>query len=492
MTPVTVKNLSPIDMEHSEKEGIKILVELLAAKGVKRAVLSPGSRNAPLLLSFARSPQIEHFVILDERAAAFFALGLALQSGEPVALACTSGTALLNYAPAIAEAWYQRAPLIVISADRPAAWIDQDDSQTIRQDGILNNIVKASRQLPVETRSEEERWYVNRSVNEIVNCALKGRKGPVHLNIPLSEPLYGIQNYPHEKLRTISFIDSCGQIAEPEIANLASQFRQCPKVMVTAGFGAPDKELQKALQQLSGNKNLIILTENISNLDAPEYITTTDRVLSSIPEKEKQDFAPDLVISFGGPLVSRQLKTFLRNHPPKAQWSIDNSEFPADTFKCLTAQINSEAKDFFGQLHKQLSRQDEPDNIAGCQSMCTRSSQTALSDYASQWLSLEQKAARCHESFLAATPWSDLKAFSVLLPALPSKSTLHVSNGTPVRYAQLFKHPQVAQRYGNRGTSGIEGATSVAIGIARINPATTTLITGDMSFLYDSNALWNP
>ena len=162
----------------TDKEGIKILIEVLKEKGIRQVVLSPGSRNAPLLVAFAREKQIRHFVVLDERSAAFMALGMAQQSGVPVALVCTSGTAPLNYAPAIAEAYYQRLPLIVITADRPVEWIDQDDSQTIRQQAVFRNIVKASYQLPAELFHADEHWYANRLVNDALNTALKGRQGP--------------------------------------------------------------------------------------------------------------------------------------------------------------------------------------------------------------------------------------------------------------------------------------------------------------------------
>ena len=157
----------------TDKEGIKILIEVLKEKGIRQVVLSPGSRNAPLLVAFAREKQIRHFVVLDERSAAFMALGMAQQSGDPVALVCTSGTAPLNYAPAIAEAYYQRLPLIVITADRPVEWIDQDDSQTIRQQAVFRNIVKASYQLPAELFHADEHWYANRLVNDALNTALK-------------------------------------------------------------------------------------------------------------------------------------------------------------------------------------------------------------------------------------------------------------------------------------------------------------------------------
>lgn len=459
-------------MESSDKEGIRILTELLVRKGVKRVVLSPGSRNAPLIVAFAREKAIEHFVVLDERSAAFFALGMAQQSGEPVALACTSGTALLNYAPAIAEAYYQRIPLVVISADRPEEWIDQDDSQTIRQKGALDQIVKKSYQLPVEIQSGEERWYVNRTVNEALNYAQSGRKGPIHINIPLHEPLYGVQKYlPADEQRCIGFVDTAQQLSKGVLATFQQHFLESRKVLVLAGFYAPDPELSEALDKLSAMDNVVVLTESLSNLCQKNYISTIDRVLACIDEEEQAEFAPHLLITFGGPLVSKIVKTFLRNNPPRRHWSLDKSEHPADTFKFLTNHINLEAKDFFNQFIQEL---------------CPPSS-----DYAERWKAKSQLAAVRHEEYVNEAVWSDLKAFSYIIPSLPPGCRLQLSNSTPTRYAQLFKYSQVARTDGNRGTSGIEGATSTAVGASWVNPGMTVFITGDMSFLYDSNALWN-
>ena len=183
-----------MEKSHSDIENVRILISLFVQKGIKEVVLSPGSRNAPLLVSVAREKRLKHHVIVDERSAAFFALGIAQQTGQTIALICTSGTALLNYSPAVAEAYYQGIPLLVISADRPSEWIDQDDSQTIQQQGALCNFVKKSFQLPTAITCNEDRWYTNRLVNEAINLSQHGRKGPVHINVPLREPLYGFQH----------------------------------------------------------------------------------------------------------------------------------------------------------------------------------------------------------------------------------------------------------------------------------------------------------
>lgn len=455
----------------SDKEGVNILTGVIKAKGIRRVVLSPGSRNAPLIIAFARETGMEHFVVLDERSAAFFALGMVQQSGEAVVLVCTSGTALLNYAPAVAEAYYQRLPLVVISADRPEEWVDQDDSQTIRQKEVLSHLVKASYQIVAETTTEEERWYVNRLVNDAVNCALGGRKGPVHINVPLHEPLYGLHRREEQSYRIIEKADIAKRPDPEMIKGWAEKFSTCPRVMILAGCHLPDEELKKAIHQLALFPNVVVLSETHANLGCEPHIGTIDRVLAVIQESEKADFAPDLLITYGGPLISKHIKAWLRLFRPRWHWRVERGEHAIDTFKVLSAQINADAGVFFPLLAEQVVPQE--------------------SDYAARWRMKQELARQRHEAFAALVPWSDWKAFQILLPALPGGCALQLANSTPARYAQLFETPQLARVDGNRGTSGIDGSTSTAAGAAWLNPGTTVLITGDMSFLYDSNALWN-
>ncbi len=455
----------------SDKDGVRILVEILVRKGVKRIILSPGSRNAPLLIAFAREKRMQHYVVLDERSAAFMALGMAQHSGEPVALACTSGTAPLNYGPAIAEAYYQRLPLIVVTADRPVEWIDQEDCQTIRQNGLFANIVKASWQLPAELRDEDERWYANRLVNDAVNCAMRGRRGPVHINIPLREPLYGLRSYPEEHPRVVELVEAAPFLSSEVSDRLVSRLNSCRKIMILAGFQLPDRQLRDCLYRLAVLDQVVVLTETPSNLGSERHIGMIDRVLATIQEEEKPDFAPDLLITFGGALISRQVKAFLRQYRPREHWYVEQNEHPADTFKVLTTQINLKAVDFFNSVIERVV--------------------PVFSDYAVRWRQKKKLAAVCHNEFSRRTVWCDWKAFSLIWPTIPEGAALQLANSTPVRYAQLFECPQVLRVDSNRGTSGIDGSTSTAVGAAVLYTGLTVLVTGDMSFLYDSNALWN-
>lgn len=457
---------------HSDIESVRILVSLLIQKGIRDVVLSPGSRNAPLLVSISRARRLHHRVIVDERSAAFFALGMAQQSGEPVALVCTSGTALLNYAPAVAEAYYQGVPLIVISADRPTEWIDQDDSQTIRQQNALAPFVKASYQLPTVITNEEDHWHANRLVNEAINLSRTPRKGPVHVNIPLREPLY---EFHHKALQTEREIDPtpAGNVIPGEVLNqLRQEYSSATNVMIIAGFQAPDPTLQQRIEQLAGFSNTVVFTESISNLTTPCSFSTIDRIISTVRPVESKAYAPDLLITFGGAIVSRMIKAFIRNHPPRVHWHIDERTSPPDTYKSMTRHVQMSAGEFFKQF------------------LTTPFPLVSASGYAWKWLQKAETAASKHEAYVNRIPWCDLKAFSILMPAIPADSRLQLGNSTPIRYAQLFRYSQVSRSDANRGTSGIDGCTSTAIGAACAFNGMTTLIVGDNSFLYDSNALW--
>lgn len=457
---------------HSDIESVRILVSLLIQKGIRDVILSPGSRNAPLLVSISRERRLHHRVIVDERSAAFFALGMAQQNGEPVALVCTSGTALLNYAPAVAEAYYQGVPLIVISADRPTEWIDQDDSQTIRQQDALAPFVKASYQLPTVIANEEDHWHANRLVNEAINLSRSPRKGPVHVNIPLREPLY---EFHHKALQTERVIDPtpAGNIIPGEVLNqLRQEYSSMTNVMIIAGFQAPDPALQQRIEQLAGFSNTVVFTESISNLTTPCSFSTIDRIISTVRPVEGKAYAPDLLITFGGAIVSRMIKAFIRNHPPRVHWHIDERTSPPDTYKSMTRHVQMSAGEFFKQF------------------LTTPFPLVSASGYAWKWLQKAETAASKHEAYINRIPWCDLKAFSILLSTIPADSRLQLGNSTPIRYAQLFRYSRVSRSDANRGTSGIDGCTSTAIGAACAFNGMTILIVGDNSFLYDSNALW--
>lgn len=462
-------------MESNTSNSIcRCIVELLGRHGVRKAFVSPGSRNAPLLLALSRSKEIDSEVVVDERSAAFMALGYSLVSREPVCLICTSGSALLDYAPAVAEAYYRRVPLIVISADRPKHWIGQDDSQTIVQPGALSNVVKRSYDIGSNV-TDDELWYANRVTNDALLTALTGRIGPVHLNVQLSEPLNGVEQIDREPFHVQRTID----ILKPKAALEVSVARQLgcliaspAKVMIVCGFLNPDKVLNKALARLSRLPNFVVLTETVSNLHGDNFISSLYSTLAAIKGDDQSRFEPDYVISCGGALISHHVKRLLRKTKLKGHWHVGELDDTVDCFRQLTMRIEMSPAIFFQQLASAM----QP-HLAPC-------------EYAGDWQIMKNRADSLTASYVARIGWSDLKAFATFIPMIPRRWNVHFSNGTPIRYAQIFANHQYHRCDCNRGVSGIDGCTSTAIGasLAYRNDV-TLLISGDTCAIYDIGAL---
>lgn len=462
-------------MEDTAKKFCSILFDVFQQKGVRDVVCSPGSRNVPLLLAAASRNQLKKHFVVDERSAGFFGLGISLVSKNPVVLICTSGTALLNYAPAVAEAYYQNIPLIVVSADRPIQWIDQDDSQTLRQEGTLGNFVKKSYSIPAIGEEDPEMlWFVNRIANDAMMTALSGRKGPVHINIQLSEPLNKTTSSYKSSTRTINVIEADTIGNKEIIKDLAKKVSES-RVMLVTGFNSPDSLLQKAVNEFKKNKNVVVMAETISNLHFLNKDYSVDSVLTAFDSAILDKNAPDLVISLGGALVSRKLKEFLRRNISKCEhWSIGYSHTTSDPFMSLNLRIETEPARFFRNLNSAL-RKLKPNVLA--------------EKYQNTWDDLREKASKIKYPFIQNCEWSELRAFDIIFKNLPSDFNLFLSNGTPIRYAQIIPYSLPHASYCNRGVSGIDGSISTAIGGGVAYKGKTMIITGDLSMAYDVGAL---
>lgn len=463
-------------MENTANLFCRQIVEVIRSHGVMAAFCSPGSRNAPLLIALDAACELRKFVVVDERSAAFQALGYSLVKKQPVMLVCTSGSAVLNYAPAIAEAYYAGVPLVVVSADRPREWIDQDDSQTIRQFGVLENIVKGSfdiRAIPesgVSPFSEEVKWMVNRTVNEAMIKALEGKSGPVHINVQLADPLGRMESCCDAPQRIVSFVGRSEFIPVPVMRQLAGMAAGA-KILLVAGFSSPDHDLYVAVRKFASLPNVVVMAESLSNLKSPQHLASmVDSVLCRMDDVQKERMRPDIVISMGGALVSRMLKQYLRDFPPSHHWSIGHTNYFCDCFKALTEVIDAQPAKFLHQLYAVIRKLDV----------------SCVSDYAAGWRALREEAAHVADEYIKSAPWSDLKAMDYLFRNL-SIGNLFLSNGTPVRYAQIIPHDCHAE-FCCRGVSGIDGCTSSAVGGARAYSGDTLLISGDMSWIYDSGS----
>ena len=454
----------------STKKHIQQLAAILLAKGIDDIIISPGSRNGPLTHTFVGSSQFNCRNIVDERSAAYFAIGLSQAKQKPVVIVCSSGTATLNYAPAVAEAYYLNVPLIVLTADRPDYWIDQAESQCIRQENIYQNFTKKEISLPLG-ESEKELWFAAREINESLNVALSETPAPVHINIPLEEPLHDLTDEQLPTIKVIEQVEMQSVLSEAELKKLSSVFNQAAKVMILPGQQIPNPGLENLLTKLVEKTGALVLREHLANLNDPRFCSSIDTLMTSLLEDKIEDFQPDLLISFGGQLVSKSLKQFLRKNKPTDHWHLSLSNEHFDTYESLTKIINQDAIDFFEQILKESTTKD--------------------STYLNRWKEKETQVNQQRDAFVDQSVFSDLKVFEQIGKAIPENTVVHFGNSTPVRYGLICDSIKNAQYFGNRGTSGIDGSLSTAVGFASESEKMNTIILGDLSFFYDSNALWN-
>jgi len=454
----------------SNKKHIQQLAALLLKKGITDIVISPGSRNAPMINTFTGISEFNCRNIVDERSAAYFAIGLSLAKQNPVVIVCTSGTAALNYGPAVAEAFYQNIPLIVLTADRPDYWIDQAESQCIRQEGIYWNFTKKGVSLPLG-ESENELWFAAREINECLNLAGSGSPAPVHINIPLEEPLHQLVETELSMVKEIAIAKTESAMTGDEIAGLTEIICHSRKILVLAGQLNPNPELENALATFVTKTGAVVLHEHLSNLADPQFCGSIDTILASILEEQSENYQPDLLITLGGQFVSKSLKQFLRKNKPKQHWHLSPGGEHFDTYQSLTKVIKTDALDFFEALSERVNSHN--------------------SDYLNRWKSLELKVNQLRDEFVQNIEFCDLKAFELIGHKIPANTVIHLGNSSPVRYALIHKRVEKALYFSNRGTAGIDGCLSTAVGFASESDKLNTIILGDLSFFYDSNALWN-
>lgn len=413
---------------YSNKENINILTALLVAHGVSHAVVCPGSRNAPVVHNLNECPQIACYPVTDERSAGFYALGMSQSLGEPVAVCVTSGTALLNLAPAVAEAFYQHRSLVIISADRPMQWIDQLEGQTILQGDALGRFVAKAVSLP-EPRDDEEHWYCNRLVNE----ALMVHNAPVHINVPISEPLFEFTEESLPRERVIEFLSS--DISNSTLSHVCRMFMQSRRPMLITG------------QPM--NPNL-------------------DEAVSMVEDDES--YVPDLVLYIGGSIVSKKVRRFLRR--AKETWVVNATGEVTDTFMNLTRVIQGDGEVVADQIRFLLEEQPHP--------------------FVQRW---EELLARVRTRVVAYEPaysqMAAVKYFEESLMAMyrhSSDFSAHYANSMAIRLANIYACHNV---WCNRGVNGIDGSLSTAAGFSVVTESPVFCVIGDLSFFYDQNALWN-
>ena len=460
-------------------------------------VISPGSRNVPLAIGFASNKKFKCYSIVDERSAAFFALGLSQKSKKPTILICTSGSALLNYYPAVAEAYYSEIPLIILSADRPEYKINIGDGQTINQSNVFEKnilysnslkqdcshateeIIKSNLQKIVNNEAdfskiEKLQKSIQENNEEIIEIAFNlsiNKMQPVHLNVPMEEPLYEFNDSPSISVKVKKKIEK--RLSLTDLDNFYKAINKASKIMILIGVSDENILSKKSIQKINSCSSIIVMKEHTSNVFDESFISNIDRLIGPIELQSDSDsvfddLSPEIVISLGGMIVSKKIKSFLRNYKPQKHFHIGNN-ISKDSFYLGVKHIKITANKFFENIA--LNKSD--------------------SKYFDKWNQLDSSKLDLHNRYMKVINFSDLKVFEILTNWIPKKYNIQVANSTPIRYFQLFDLKNKNMMFANRGTSGIDGSTSTAIGSSMQNESPVLLVTGDLSFFYDVNALWN-
>ena len=460
-------------------------------------VISPGSRNVPLAIGFASNKKFKCYSIVDERSAAFFALGLSQKSKKPTILICTSGSALLNYYPAVAEAYYSEIPLIILSADRPEYKINIGDGQTINQSNVFEKnilysnslkqdcshateeIIKSNLQKIVNDKAdyskiEKLQKSIQKNNEEIIEIAFNfsiNKMQPVHLNVPMEEPLYEFNDSPSIRVKVKKKTEKKPSLKD--LDNFYKAINKASKIMILIGVSDGNILSKKSIQKINSCSSIIVMKEHTSNVFNESFISNIDRLIGPIELQSNSDslfdeLSPEIVISLGGMIVSKKIKSFLRNYKPRKHFHIGNN-ISKDSFYSGVEHINTTANKFFENID--LNKSD--------------------SKYFEKWNQLDNSKLDLHNRYMKVINFSDLKVFEILTNWIPKKYNIQVANSTPIRYFQLFDLKNNNTMFANRGTSGIDGSTSTAIGSSVQNDSPVLLVTGDLSFFYDVNALWN-
>jgi 2-succinyl-5-enolpyruvyl-6-hydroxy-3-cyclohexene-1-carboxylate synthase len=444
-----------------------LITELLRLHDVKEVVISPGSRSAPLTIGFSENVAFNCHSIVDERSAAFYALGLAQAKNESVVLVCTSGSALLNYFPAVAEAFYSDIPLLVLSADRPEHLLEIGDGQTILQAGVYGKMVAHSTKLLLD--NPENQSIINETNQSRIEEALfqlKFTHRPVHINIPFEEPLYNKTENPLFEILPVDFPSKGLQVKSQKI-NIP-QIDSPLKVMCLVGTLNPCSQEIELLKVLNTQFPVLMLHESLSQLSLPNAIDSIDTLIAPLERRDEtidklKRLQPDLLITAGGMIVSKKIKALLRTNNNLIHVHLEGKT-ARDTYFALQGSLNfSELKTLLDSINIDTS-------------------------YKEYWIDYYKSLDARIVDYVKNAPYSDFKAYSLLFKNIPEDYIIQVANSSAIRYAQLF--PNQNYQYCNRGTSGIEGSVSTSVGFAKGTNSAVVLITGDLSFLYDSNALW--
>lgn len=448
------------------EESTDIIAKILYDSGVRHVIASSGSRSLRMVRSVASHPQLNVRMIVDERVAAFSAIGISDCTAQPTALICTSGTAMLNYAPAIAEAYYRGIPMIIITADRPIDIIDINDGQTIHQFHALDNIVKKSIDIDATRPCCKNDFD---KIIDTISFALSPRKGPIHINLHLEEGNDAMD------YQCIDYEIELSRLHKPNLIPCPSSFPKSEfalkKTLIFLGQMPFDSEMISLVEHVAVLPNIVVVADVVSNCNTPNVITDIESLTDHI-KAHPDIFNPELVITLGKTSpVSRRFKEWLRSIGGYVHWRVNDKPEPENTYFHLERTIIADEKTFLKHIVDNADRTD-------------------VDTFNRSWMALNRRADAIKTNLLAEAPWSDIAAINMIIKQIPGNYTIQCSNGMSIRYLSLTganRH----RLYCNRGVNGIDGSTSTAIGYSSVSDTPTLLISGDMSALYDISALYS-
>lgn len=491
----------------SNKENINILTSLLLEYGVSDAVVCPGSRNAPIVHNLSQCQSIRCHPVTDERSAGFYALGIAQATQRPTVVCVTSGTALLNLAPAVAEAYYQHVPLVVVSADRPVQWIDQLDGQTLPQPDALGRFVRKAVSLPEphvasvgsgdgleaagkgalldgDKRLDEERWMCRRLVNEAFHAATCRQPAPVHINVPISEPLFAfdVAELPVAKrfrqMEKVSFLNQQLQLFE--------RFFSAERPMIVIGqmaYGIISPETMRSLSQ-----HYVVMAEPLSNLHYQTiHFDEAVRVVEGLDRNESIQYVPDYIIYIGDTIVSKPTRRWLRSTKATSCIITPDALDIHDPITTLEDIVECPLEDVDLLLSSFCDIYDNPEDFEDDEDVMAH--EDSRNGFHACWQQLLDHCAERAEAYEPGfSQMATVKYFEEQLADLDTDICVHYANSSAVRLACIYAQHYV---WCNRGVNGIEGSLSTAAGFSLATDALTVCVIGDLSFFYDQNALWN-
>ncbi len=399
------------------------------------------------------------------------ALGLSIQLQQPVVLICTSGTAALNFAPAVAEAFYQNVPLLVLTADRPKEWIGQNDGQAIEQENIFEKNVLKSYSIQVTDTHPDSDWHIQRIINEAIFISKKAISGPIHINFGFREPFYPkIDEIPNHEVKIIKTLNTKVILCDNEINEIKSICQNNSKILIIIGQSNVSKKNIDLIQKFTSSNQIPVFADINSNFQSiSTAILYNDIVVSNLSENEKESLKPDILITFGNQIVSKNIKLFIKTHNPKYHFHIQETNQIIDTFQSITHFIPVSISEFISNVDFKYNFEN---------------------NYLQEWKKRDKIGQTSIDDFYKIKPFSELGIVKKITEHIPTNSVFHTANSLSVRYLNILSCSKTFN-YCNRGTSGIDGCTSTAVGAALATEAMVVLLTGDVAFFYDRNAFWH-